>query len=90
MKYITIKTEEGKELLMIFPEVMVHKEFFTAIQAMKVFRNAGQSWSRPYRSAECISAGFTSIDGYCGGESESLGVKSRGTADAELLRKNGK
>jgi len=82
MKYIVIAVE-GEELPFLFDERIVHSDMLESVRAMRVGR--GQGWSRPYRGAACIAAGFITPRGHCFGESESIGVGSRGEVDDALI-----
>lgn len=86
MKYIVVEvTQVGivRELPFIFPEAFVHKSMFEYVQ---------QEYLSKYRadSVRCVGAGFINSVGLapaggCHGESESLGVKSRGELDDKLI-----
>lgn len=85
MKYVVLKSEDEHghihELPIMFPYVLIHKE-------MKEcgWRALMQS---EHRFIECVGAGFCNLDKgskgelivRCHGESESLGIKSRGALD---------
>ncbi len=68
MKYIITVNEDNIEGIYIFPDIVVHQEFYDSILcASKGFE-------------ECVSAGFVTISNnmlHCYGLSESLGVESR-------------
>jgi len=88
MKYIVIKVDQGRivrEIPIIFPDDLVHKEVLDAVRTM-----------RGFSSVPCVSAGFVSSldvglhpvrDGYinCYDGSASVGVNSRGAVDALLI-----
>jgi hypothetical protein len=73
-KYICIDYPIKGEAIIIFPEMLVHKD---------VARN------NAHAGCKIISAGFvTFVDAghfICHGESESLGIKSRPEQDSELV-----
>lgn len=73
MKYIVLKTG-GAEMMIVFPEVLVHKEVAGAMSGL-------------VKDAEVVGAGFVNPEGDCFGRSDSLGIKSRGKTDTELLSK---
>ena len=83
MKYIATKTEKGVEEIFTFP-YDVHHDCMMEMLGFIKDQNGGQ-WSRVYR--EAISAGFVDSTGHCHGKSETLGLKSRPTADTALLKK---
>lgn len=82
-KYIVIKTG-GEEMLFLFPAAIAHNHMFEAVTSAK--QGPHQSWSRPYRLAEIVSAGFV-LNGRCHGRSESLDVSSRPDIDTHLLER---
>lgn len=86
MKYIVVEvTQAGivRELPFIFPEAFVHKSMFGYVQREYLFEHQADS-------VRCVGAGFINSVGVapaggCYGESESLGVKSRGELDDKLI-----
>lgn len=84
MKYIVLKTEDsnGKfhELPIMFPYVLVHKEMKEC-----TWRALCES---EHRMVEVLGAGFCTTENNqvkCYGESESLGIKSRGVQDQQAF-----
>ena len=84
MKYIVIRSEDVRgnlhELPVMFPYVLIHREMKEC-----VWRALMES---DHRFIECIGAGFCTIQNNrikCYGESESLGVKSRGKTDEQAF-----
>lgn len=80
MKYIVLKTEDSDgnyhELPIMFPYVLVHKEMKEC-----TWRALCES---DHRMVEVLGAGFCTTENNkvkCYGESESLGIKSRGEQD---------
>jgi hypothetical protein len=84
MKYIIISVQ-GEELAFLFPDTVMHRDMLETVLTMRV--SEGRSWSRPYREAECVAAGFVSVEGFCYGHSESIGVDSRGEVDSAIIKK---
>jgi len=89
MKYIVCRVRKHRKIFLdipvVFPDLLVHAVMFEHV------RNAllAQWPSRQGYSIRPLSAGsIASIEnfGECHGESESLGVKSRGKLDTELVR----
>lgn len=86
-KFITIKTEEGVELIFTFPDAVAHIWMLEAVHTVK--QGGPQNWIRPYGAAPCISAGFV-MNGTCYGHSESLNIGARlGGLDTALLARGG-
>lgn len=92
MKYIVLTLEKDglkRELPILFPSCLSHKEVADALKAMRV--EHGNGWKRPLADAEAVSAGFLNsaqlmaLDSTCFGRSESLGVESRGDQDSALI-----
>lgn len=81
-KYIVMKDEHGHELLFTFPETIAHNWMAHAVTDIR--EGVPANWTKPYRRAECIAAGFITADGVCWGKSESLGIASRTEADTLL------
>ena len=82
MKYIVTRLGD-KEGIFVFPRCVDHDRMWEAMQAIR-FGDRG-NWNRDLRDGEAISAGFVD-GGTCHGRSETLNLKSRGTADTALLR----
>lgn len=86
MKYIVLQVitkDIVRELPFIFPEAVVHSQMKNAMSRLLTFEYKADS-------VTCVSAGFISsigvgTVGQCYGESESIGVKSRGPEDDKLL-----
>jgi hypothetical protein len=86
MKYVVIevimRSGVEMEIPIIFPDLLVHSEVADMLQ-LKLSQQFKDADIKP------ISAGFLSslsIDsGCCHGESESLGLKSRGMKDSALV-----
>ncbi len=83
MKYITTKTEEGKEEIFLFPRDVHHDCMNEMLGFIK--NQTGRQWERVFRTA--ISAGFVDSNSQCHGHSETLKLKSRPTEDTALLKK---
>ena len=82
LKYIVIS--DGKaEYMVVFPHNFAHKYMTEAVKAIK--EGLPSQWRRPYIGFETVAAGFITSDGICEGESESLGLKSRGAIDTQLF-----
>ena len=80
LKYVVSKKENGLEEIFIFSKSVVHASLAEVLNYIKV--GTARNWRREH--CEIVGAGFT--DGKtCYGESESLGIKSRGTQDSRLL-----
>lgn len=84
MKYIVIKSEDRNgrvhELPVMFPYVLVHKEMKEC-----VWRALMES---DHRFIEVVGAGFCTVENNvvkCYGESESLGISSRGKLDTQAF-----
>lgn len=81
MKYIVTRDGSGKEEIFIFPVAVHHDVMYNAVCRLK--NQSHGNWERVDR--ELVSAG--SCDGVsCYGRSETLGVESRGYADAVLIK----
>lgn len=86
MKYIVISVKFGgmeRELPFIFPDAIVHAQMFQYMSHQMTMRHDANS-------VTCVAAGFLSsvgvgTAGQCHGESESLGIKSRGEEDDKLI-----
>lgn len=81
MKYL-VTVLEGQEVIFVFPRSVDHDRMKEALEAIRF--GTSRDWRRKLRESEVISAGFVSY-GKCHGESETLGLKSRGVADTALL-----
>lgn len=84
LKYIVMKINNGdtvREWPIIFPDMMVHKQ---------VAQHIGHCLSRHHNmKSTVIAAGSFSCFGgevSCYGESETLGLESRGEEDAKLIK----
>ena len=86
MKYICTEDEKGKEEIFLFPS---HIDHDAMAEGLEGFRNQTYgNWERLYRKP--ISAGFIMLENgqlVCGGNSQSLDLKSRHKPDTELLNK---
>lgn len=86
MKYIVIATKLGgmeRELPFIFPDAIVHARMFQYMSHQMTMHHG-------CNSVTCVAAGFLSSVGVgalgqCYGNSESLGIKSRGEEDDKLM-----
>lgn len=81
MKYIVIQTERNgiiREFPIIFPKELVHSEVLNTLLARRV---------HGLERGHCVSAGFIDLHvrPSCHGESESIGIKSRGLEDECLI-----
>ena len=80
MKYIVGKVSFGsyeKEMMVVFPNPMVHDIVAATMNLAALNHNwKGVTW---------ISAGEIGSDGECSGQSDSMGLKSRGAADTQLF-----
>ena len=86
LKYIVVKTEQGKELPFVFSADITHADFLSGVEMIPTgyWASHGQNYNRTLRGVECIAGGF--FNGLiCYGESESLRVKTRGAIDSALL-----
>lgn len=86
MKYIAIKTPDGKEWAFTFDGDLTHADFAASIHRHKegVWASRDKTFKQPFAIAIVVGAGFIR-DGTCFGESESCNVKSRGYKDTELI-----
>ena len=82
MKYITTEQESGKLEIFTFPDSVNHDCMAEVIRRMR--NQTFGNWERIRRNP--LSAGFVNASGICLGESESLGLESRGHQDTDLLR----
>ena len=82
MKYITTEQKNGKLEIFTFPDSVNHDCMAEAIRKMR--NQTFGNWERVGRIP--LSAGFVNASGICLGESESLGLVSRGDKDTSLLR----
>lgn len=82
MKYICTKKADGTEEIFTFSMKINHDCMMEAVESIK--NQTHNRWIRIHR--DIISAGFVSAKGTCFGNSETLGVKSRGDVDTELLK----
>jgi len=82
MKYITTLQVSGKLEIFTFPDSVNHDCMAEAIGRMR--NQSHGNWERVRRKP--LSAGFVNASGICLGESESLGLVSRGDDDTSLLR----
>jgi len=93
VKYIVCQVQRDKEPFInvpfVFPDMLVHAMVFAQMRAlleMQYFSNKHKT------EVVALSGGFFSStvmsdsDGLCHGESESLGIKSRGKEDDNLLK----
>lgn len=86
MKYIVVEVTTKdivREFPFIFPEAIVHSQMFWHMQHQMTMHHHADS-------VRCVAAGFLSsiavgTAGRCHGESESLGIKSRGEEDDKLI-----
>lgn len=85
MKYIVVEVKTAdhykREWPIIFPDMMVHKEFAQTIRRYLAHHNA--------LDCRVISAGSISLFGgevRCSGESETLNLESRGKEDEKLIK----
>lgn len=84
MKYIVMNLD-NKEVPICFGSTLPHDYVAEAIRVVRM-PEPGGSWSRRYRDAKCISAGFVDINLKCFGRSDSLWIDSRPEIDTELLK----
>jgi len=80
-KYIVVVLE-GTEHIFTFPIIVDHDRMYEAMEAIRF--GDRRNWDRKLRNGEAIAAGFV-VDGVCQGNSETLGIKSRGKVDTALL-----
>lgn len=83
MKYICTTSKHGEEIF-TFPHTINHDAMAEALEGIK--NQTHGNWDLIYR--EPISAGFVDFKNNCFGESETLGIKSRGAEDTLLLLKH--
>lgn len=86
MKYIVVKSEDYRgnihELPVMFPYALVHKEMKEC-----VWRSLMDA---EHRFIEVVGAGFCTVENSrvkCYGESESLGIRSRGVLDTQAFER---
>jgi hypothetical protein len=83
MKYVVLKVvNKGIErgIPIVFPDLLIHSEVAKQMQHMMLISHSMET--------EVVSAGFLSLFGTkpeCSGNSESLGIKSRGEQDDQLI-----
>lgn len=83
MKYVMFRCTDSSgeqiDIPVIFPKIMIHR--MIAGQLSSVLRN-----QHGYQEVSVISAGDTNIHCFsCSGESETIGVSSRGEKDREII-----
>lgn len=83
-KYITVRTDDGQEMLFTFPAAISHLWMLEAVENIK--DGHGVDWRRPYRSVECVGAGFVDAEGHCFGRSRLLDIPARQQRDTALLQ----
>lgn len=83
-KYIVVD-RSGTEEIITFPTLIRHDRMFAQVAAVKT--GGDQNWTRDYRDAKVIAAGFVD-NGDCQGRSESLKIESRGAIDTALLKRS--
>lgn len=85
MKYIMMRIDGqvARELPIIFPDEMVHSYMLEAVRSMRC--QLENRIFRPYALATAVSAGEITVNGNCFGGSETLGVKSRGNVDSNIV-----
>jgi len=81
MKYI-VTVLDDKEVIFVFPRVVDHDRMAEAMEAIRFGDH--RNWNRKLHDGKLISAGFVDR-GVCHGNSETLGIKSRGATDTALL-----
>lgn len=88
LKYVVMKTDEGREFPVIFGELVSHKGMAEHVAHLY---SREQDKLGLYGEAKPISAGFLHHDGdyACFGKSESLKMESRGPVDDEAIKKWG-
>ncbi len=82
MKYICMKNEAEMEEVFLFPRWVNHDCMEEVLHHIKDQTHG--NWKREFRRP--VSAGFVSANLECSGESETLGLSSRGEIDTKLLR----
>lgn len=91
MKYIMVEARLCKRnaddmtvlIPVTFSKVLVHRDMFEA-----VYHNLARDDDRDFGDIKCVGAGFvdSALGGYrCHGESESLGIASRGDLDSDTM-----
>jgi len=86
LKYIVLKKEDGQEVGFTFSTDITHADFLEGVRATPLgfWQSRGKAYKRALRDAECVGGGFIGPAG-CNGNSESIGVKSRGYADTKAI-----
>lgn len=87
MKYVVIELTTGKndvqrEMPFIFPDAVVHSDFYHMISSLFYITHPNAC------NIRAVAAGFvnsTDLAVTCHGESETLGLKSRSIDDAKLM-----
>ncbi len=85
MKYIIFKVEGeqlDRRIPIVFPNFMVHSLVFKYMRHM--LRVEHKCHVEAVSAGEIV--GFLTSDLSCGGESETLNLKSRGDEDAEIIK----
>lgn len=81
MKYVCMEEENGTEEIFTFPKIINHDVMAEALGRLK--NQTWGNWQRVFRYP--VSAGFIDCAGNCYGESETLGLQSRGDEDTKIL-----
>lgn len=84
MKYIVYQDGET-EVLVTFPRCIDHDKMAECLGALRF--GGDHDWHR--NQGKIIAAGFVTQRHICEGSSETLGIKSRGALDTELLARGG-
>ncbi len=90
LKYVIMKTDDGREFPLIFGSVLSHKG--VADHAENIYYREADKRGEIVGDVEPVAAGFFQLhDGgfTCYGESETLKMKSRGTVDDEVIKQWG-
>lgn len=81
LKYIIFEIKDGPKFPIIFPEIMVHDQTATRVKMM-----VARGLELDPDEITPISAGFCYVDMIvCHGESETLGLKSLGEDDEDII-----
>lgn len=81
MKYVCMINEDDDLEIITFPRNINHDVMADALSRLK--NQTHGAWHRVSRTP--LSAGFVDVNGNCFGESETLGLESRGMDDTTLL-----
>lgn len=95
MKYVIYENDRGQFAVLI-PNILIHKTTFDMVRHSDLTTDRNGSWHKPVAAGFCtvkpkmVDLGdsgetFFDIEVTCFGESESMGLKSRGAEDAVVV-----